>query len=544
MKKIIYIILPVILGIGYSGCSSSYLDEESYGATVAMFDTQEGSEALLNQIYTKMNNLYGGFTYSRFTENGTDIWMRGQNNGATGLTDYKSLDAYEGNVSWLWNHCYKALWNTNLFFETIDDVPYTSEELKQRRKAEMLVLQSYFLWVVTETWGDTYLPKTTDKEEGLEARRSTREDFYQKIISNLETAINMMSPERTTEYGRIDQSVAKAFLARIYLFHEEWDKAIEMSSSVIDDYGYELCPSWTDMWDAAKRNKEFIWTSEFSSDEAFGGGSSIYWQTYAMFIDRFAGIKTELHWTGYGGCQILPSKYYLSLFDRDADLRWKEGHQWVWYYNDPSDDTSAFPYMTRVYQDTALYLSVDVLTPQQREYMRPRYTFFDINDMYDEMGSPKDRFTFIGMTKFDDHTRPNAMSGLSSRNYPILRLGEMYLIRAEANIRKSSPDRAAAAKDINELRERIIAPGHETAMTVSADEMTMDFILEERARELAGEQQRWYDLKRTGTLVSRVTIYNPDAAPNIKNYHQVRPIPQTQFDGMPDPTTLGQNPEY
>lgn len=544
MKKTFYIIFLIILGINYSGCSNSWLDEESYGATIEVFDTQEGSEALLHQIYTKINNLYGEFTFSHFTENGTDIWMRGQNNGATGLTDYKSLDAYDGNVSWLWNHCYKALWNTNLYLETIDGVPFTSEELKKTRKAEMLVLQAFFYWVVTETWGDTYLPKTTEEKEGLEARRSTREEFYQKIISNLENAIGMMEPTRTNEYGRIDQSVAKAFLARVYLYHEEFEKAIQMSSQVINDYGYELCPSWTDLWDAAKRNKEFIWTAEFSADEAFGGGRSQYWQTYAMFIDRFAGIKTELHWTGYGGCRILPSKYYLSLFDRDADLRWEEGHQWVWYYNDPDDDRSAFPYMTKLYQDTALYLSLDVLTPAQREYMKPRYTFFDITDMYDEKGSPKDRFTFVGLRKFDDHTRPSGMSTLSSRNYPIFRLGEMYLIRAEAQIRKSSPDKAAAAADINKLRERIVAPGYETAMKVTANDMNMDFILTERARELAGEQQRWFDLKRTGTLLNRVISFNPDAAPNIKAHHLVRPIPQSQFDGMPDPSTLGQNPEY
>jgi len=541
MKKIIYILLPVVLSFSYSGCS---LDEESYGPTVAVFDTQEGSEALLHQIYTKINNLYGEFTFGMFTENGTDIFLRGQNNGAVGIADYKGLDAYDGNVSYLWNHCYKALWNTNLFLETIDNVEYTSEELKNMRKAEMLVLQAYFYWLVTEIWGDTYLPRTTDVQEGLEARRSNREDFYQIIISNLQTAIGMMPAARSSEYGRIDQSVAKAFLARIYLYHEEWDNAIRMAAEVIGNYGYELSPSWTDLWDAAQRNKEFIWTAEFSADEAFGGGSSQYWQAYAMFIDRFAGIQTELHWTGYGGCRMLPSKYYLSLFDKEADLRWKEGHQWLWYYNDPGDDTSAFPYMTELYKDTALYLHMGVLTEQQREYMRPRYTFFDMNDMYDENGVPKDRFTFVGLKKFDDHTRPNGMSTLSSRNYPVIRLAEMYLIRAEANIRKSSPDREAAAKDINELRKRIIAPGYESEMTVSADDMNIDFILNERARELGGEHQRWFDLKRTGTLLNRVIANNPDAAPNIQSHHLIRPIPQAQFDGMPDPSTLGQNPNY
>ncbi|WP_080904583.1 RagB/SusD family nutrient uptake outer membrane protein [Parabacteroides sp. Marseille-P3160] len=546
MKKNIYIILFIILGLTtFNSCSSSYLDEESYGATVAVFDTEEGSEALVHLLYTKVNNLYGGtFTFGYLSENGTDIWMRGQNSGGSNLADYKGLDAYDENVTWFWNHCYKAVWNTNLFLETIPNVHYEDENKKNRRRAEVLTIQSLFLWLITETWGDTYLPMTTDVSEGLAAKRSTRKEFYDKIIANLEEAVSIFPPDRSNEQGRIDQSVAKAFLSRMYLYNEDWDKAIATSTDVINNYNYELAPSWNNLWDETSRNKEFIWTTEFSSDESFGGGSSIWWQACAMFIDRFAGVKTELNWTGYGGCQMLPDKFYFSLFDKEADLRWKQGHQWVWLYNDPEDDTSAFPDMTTLYKDTALYLYIGTFTSEQRNYMKTRYTAFDLTDMFDEKGSPKDRFTFVGVTKFDDQTRPNAMSGLSSRDYPVIRLGEMYLIRAEANIRKASPDLNAAAADINTLRERVTATGYESRMKVEPSEMNLDFILDERGRELSAEFQRWFDLKRTGKLEERVKAHNPDAAPYIKEYHTVRPIPQTQFDGMPDPSTLGQNAGY
>ena len=54
--------------------------------------------------------------------------------------------------------------------------------------------------------------------------------------------------------------------------------------------------------------------------------------------------------------------------------------------------------------------------------------------------------------------------------------------------------------------------------------------MEERARELLGEQTRWLDLKRWGNLISRVKTYNPDAAAAIQDKHLVRPIPQTQVD--------------
>lgn len=54
--------------------------------------------------------------------------------------------------------------------------------------------------------------------------------------------------------------------------------------------------------------------------------------------------------------------------------------------------------------------------------------------------------------------------------------------------------------------------------------------MEERARELLGEQKRWYDLKRWGVLVERVKKYNPEVAPNIQPFHVLHPIPRNQID--------------
>lgn len=544
MKKILAIISLVGACMCTSSCSG-FLDEESYGSTTTLFEEENGIKALVYQTYTKMNDLYGGDRWPCYSEFGSDLFMRGGNNGEIGVCDYYGLDSSSGNTSALWNHSYKALANINLFFETIDETPFANEAEKKQLKGEMYVLRSFFLWLLTETWGDTYLPRSTDMQEGLEARRSPRSEFYKEIIGGLNTAIGLLSDERTKEFGRVDMPTAKAFLARMYLYDEQFDKAMEKATEVIEgDYGLELSTSLKDLWNDSKRNKEFIWTTEFTEDEAFRQGGN-YWTCYAMFIDRFAGVKTECGYTGYGGCLAIPTKRYISLFNRDADLRWADLHQWVWLYNDSEDDTSVFPEMKTLYKDTALYISVDPLSAAEKERMKKRYTVFDINDVYDRKGVPTDRKTFIGMTKFYDHTRPGDLSTNSDRNYPILRLAEMYLIRAECKIRDvANKDLKGAADDITDIRKRAIKAGKEAEMKVTENDMTVDFILDERARELGGEWQRWFDLKRLGKLIDYVKLYNPDAADNIKPFHRYRPIPQTQFDGMPDWTTLGQNEGY
>jgi hypothetical protein len=90
----------------------------------------------------------------------------------------------------------------------------------------------------------------------------------------------------------------------------------------------------------------------------------------------------------------------------------------------------------------------------------------------------------------------------------------------------------------------IFNPGHAANMQVLPANVTLDFILDERARELGGEQLRWFDLKRTGKLLTRVQALNPDAAVNIKPYHVVRPIPQSQIDAVSNKSSFTQNPGY
>ena len=119
-------------------------------------------------------------------------------------------------------------------------------------------------------------------------------------------------------------------------------------------------------------------------------------------------------------------------------------------------------------------------------------------------------------------TIPEPLSGtLVPKDAFIFRLSEMYLIAAEGYMMagQSGP----ATQKLNDLRTARAIPGQDNTLTASEQAQVtardIDVILDERARELCGEQQRWFDLKRTGTLLERVRLYNGAAAPNIQSFH-------------------------
>jgi hypothetical protein len=131
----------------------------------------------------------------------------------------------------------------------------------------------------------------------------------------------------------------------------------------------------------------------------------------------------------------------------------------------------------------------------------------------------------------------------STRDAFVFRIAEMYLIAAEA-LMHSNPDRAVYY--MNQLREKRALPGKIDQMRISSNDLTVDFILDERARELGGEQLRWFDLKRFNEekFVERIKAGNPDAASNVKSWHIVRPIPRTQLDAVFNKDEFQQNEGY
>jgi hypothetical protein len=130
---------------------------------------------------------------------------------------------------------------------------------------------------------------------------------------------------------------------------------------------------------------------------------------------------------------------------------------------------------------------------------------------------PIQRRFYVSLKKFKDSTRLSLAEAQSARDAFVMRLAEIYLIAAEAELKLGKTD--SAAYYLNIVRKRAAIPGREANMVVTAANVNLDFILDERARELAGEQLRWFDLKRTDKLQSRIQLMNPDAAKYFQPYH-------------------------
>lgn len=124
----------------------------------------------------------------------------------------------------------------------------------------------------------------------------------------------------------------------------------------------------------------------------------------------------------------------------------------------------------------------------------------------------------------------------------IIRLTDIYLLAAEAAIMRGTP--SEGLEYLNVVRRHAAVSGDAAEMEVGLDCMTIDYLLKERARELCGEQWRWYDLKRTGRLTQEYLGgkgMNPYITTFDVNKHTVRPIPQQFLDQIANPKEFGSN---
>lgn len=557
MKTKFFKILMISI-ITFSAVScSDFLEEESVSTTTAdaLYSTEEGMESLVNVCYTVARKWYGKFSGYLFTEAGTDEFvMGGWGSGYIGFHTYNTnLQGTEKPINHIWSVMYKGINACNAAIGRMGNSPL-DEATRTTRLGEVHFLRAFYYYHLVETFGGVPIRTQETSSPELVATRATVDEVYELIFSDLEIALSNLEGETANAGGRVTKPAVEAFLARLYLTRGQNQDALNMAKKVIDDYDFQLNNDATTMWTMnnsdANANQESIWFVNYSANNNYndvprydalgfmwlwegGHHGHLYFTPY--YYNSRPGLKFSKEYDRPLN-QFVPSKYLLGIYDRSMDARYEGTFRDTWYAN---DETTLADGMS--IGDTVVHVSNMVLDQTYKD-SRP-YEIHDLTDIYTETGAlGGDRTMFIHMNKFTDETRSAEGVIESKRDAIVFRLAEMYLIAAEAsfNLGKSQD----AADFINVVRERAAYPGKESAMRISASDVDIDFILDERAREFAGEQHRWFDLKRTGKLIERLNLYNQDAATYVKDYHLLRPIPQVEIDVVQSKDTFKQNMGY
>lgn len=529
----------------FASCS---LDEYNPGgATVeSLLNTPEGIEAATNGTYTYNQKLYGKEQGYALLEMGTDSWTGGANSGnsgTNGIYPQPPLMNYQGLISdnvWvksnLWQPCYAGI---NLVNTALKNIGTAGVEAAKAPilEAELRFMRAWYYWHLVESFGD--IPFTLEPTESIVtiANRTPVDQVYEQIFSDLQYAVDN-APLSNTDYGKITKPIAEAFSARVYLTRGRYEEALTYAQHVMNNYGYSLMPNYADLWKMDnEKNGEIIWGLNYSTNLEFNDGSNVGHSMYLMEYDTQPGMLRDVA-NGFPNVRYMPTKFLLNLFDETKDARFNSSFKTTWLCNET--DAAKRPEGMAL-GDTAIFCSKYVIGNDARA--GKVYKIYDINDVYRPDGTPADRFHYISLKKFEDPTRASAAETESARDVFLIRLPEMYFIAAEAEMQRG--DNTAAAEYINTIRERAaINSANRQEMDITASMVTLDFILDERAREFAGEQLRWFDLKRTNKLLERVQLHNPDAKSFIKDFHMIRPIPQSELDAVTNKDTFKQNPGY
>jgi len=255
--------------------------------------------------------------------------------------------------------------------------------------------------------------------------------------------------------------------------------------------------------------------------------------------------------------RLRPNTKYImdvAFANRATDSRYEGTFQTVWLSNSTQMSVrgttgATTPRGTLINGvDSAIWMADRVVTAAERN------AFKGIIFEPDHLAGSTVKFTtsfYPSVRKFDDSTRGD-LNDYSDRPYILFRFAEVYLIAAEAAIKGGATPQDAADM-INVLRTRAALKANQTpaqytaavaAQQVTAAQMTIDFLLDERSRELFAEDTRWWDLARTKTLVSRVQLYNTEASAGVQPFNMLRPIPQSQIDLVTEGPPYPQNPGY
>jgi hypothetical protein len=526
MKKIRKPAVPRLLGaltavtLALSGACVDLKEVPITGITSGYYENPVGFDASLSAAYSGLHRFYArqaGFAVTVF---GTDEFT----NGADG--NYKYFNLYTPDLNpgaqytrENWEFLYQSINTANTVISRAPNVNLT-DAVRAQKVAEARFLRALFYFDLVRMYGNIPLLLEETVNPTTEATRDTTTKVYDAIIADLQFAETNL-PATQSQYGRATKGAARHILALVYLTRAapgDMALAAAKAKAVIADPQYGLLPNWKDLWDITnEKNKEVVFAVQYTVDPLLADGGNSGHLYFTMAYELFPGMARDIPY-GRAFKRFRPTPWLLGLWDRTKDSRYEDGFQTVWFAN----RTSTKPKLN--IGDTAIFMpGVSVATVDSATH---QYATLSPKDYTDA--------AYPTLLKFLDKTRLALNDTAGGRDWNVARLAETYLIAGEALYRDGNPTEALTY--VNAVRERAAKKGVVPAlMDATLADLSIDFFLDERARELAGEQMRWFDLVRTGKLLERVKLYNKEAAVAIRPCHVLRPIPRTQIERTTSP---------
>lgn len=554
IKKILISALLLVL---FTQCSD-FIEEENLSSIDAdeYYRTKDGYESLVNASYSTLREVYD---LPWLFEAGTDMYVEGRSeNQPESLSEYRNLTAQDANVATFYSVIYKAIQRCNVALYYNDKTEITTSLPLPARKGELKFLRAYYYFLLVQSFGGVAIVTDNFDAPVLSIPRNSAEEVYDFILSEMKEAAWLLEPYTSQAFGRANTRVVQHYLAKVLLTRgyetfgasNDFSQAALYADSAINNQ--LLTISFKDLfWPGKEKNAEVLFSVQYDKSSilnAISDGSN-----QNAFFGPYHGGEGAKFGYPYRQYTLCPTMYVYNLFNQN-DARFENTFMLTFYerYYDFYDKNSSLNTLNvKIYY--APSWEVDEATwKAQDPTHRNAAKYVAYSSAWEPTNSSSDNAT-PAVRKFDDPTSTftGNINGNSVRDIYLARLGETYLIAGEAYFQAG--DAATAAARINEVRKRADKSGTNALQITDAD-VNIDFILDERARELVGEYHRWFDLKRTGKLVERNELYNTqlkekytdqgiDAFEGADGEQKIlRPIPQKAIDL--NEAEIEQNPGY
>ncbi|MFI1744356.1 RagB/SusD family nutrient uptake outer membrane protein [Thalassobellus sediminis] len=552
-KTFIFIALVSLL----FSCNEDFLDEK----TPDIFTSANAYTTYID-FRSSVNNLYFLFRRQHFSRDenrpfdfiyGTDLIFDGEPGGSNRHGNMEQAYRPASSIPTVhWNLLYKTIAEANTIIDRAANSEMTEEETKDIVSQARFFRGISYKTLVT-LYGGVPLVLNEVGEPKVDFQRATKEAVLEQIVEDLGFASENLpgiADIEENEKGHVTNLIAYHYLAEAYLMQGRNGDAIAATSKVIEDpktalmtsrFGTRSNDTPGDVfWDLFRKgnqnhqnNTEALWVIQFEIDVPGGGletgrrGGGYALERHIAPLLRFSpfnswpvGDYTGGRGIGWG---ITTTYYSNTIWGDDAsnpdwnnDIR-NANHNFVRVYNQSNSEALK-----------ARNITVEFSTeerPRRREfYAYPSKVTTPYNHPegnYRTSSIPFALTSNAGMTYTDQY---------------MLRLAETYLLRAEAYLANNQPDLAVI--DINTVRSR------SNASLATASEIDIDYILDERARELGVEEKRRLTLMRLDVIYDRVMRYNPFyVEQGMKPHFNLWPIPADEIEGNRG-TVLTQNPGY